>query len=293
MDNDHQSVRYGFIGLGNMGQPMASHVLRACQRLTVFDLAGTRERAPDGALLAESTEAVVAGSDVIALSLPSAKANREVIEQISRSAQPGTVIVDTCTIGSPAAVKNAEVLRAAGIEYVDSPISGLKFRAEEGSLASMMAGNDAACERAQPLIDSYSRTVFRVGDTAGQGQRMKVVNNALYISSLVTTAEALAYGQKGGLDMAKIFEVVNASSGMNFTTSQVFPKFLIEQAGVASGAEAHILRKDLELFVQGSSEENTSGAVIAEAFAAIEAFAQADPLQDMMEIVSFVRDRKT
>lgn len=292
MDKDHQSVRYGFIGLGNMGKPMASHVLRACQHLTVFDLAGTSERAPDGALIAQSTQEVVAGSDVIALSLPSAKANREVVEQISRSAQAGTVVVDTCTIGAPAAAKNAEVLRAAGIEYVDSPISGLKFRAEEGSLASMMAGRDAACERALPLIDSYSRTVFRVGDSAGQGQRMKVVNNALYISSLVTTAEALAYGQKGGLDVAKMFEVVNASSGMNFTTSQVFPKFLIEQAGVVSGAEAHILRKDLELFVQGSSDESTSGAVIAEAFAAIDAFTQEDPLQDMMEIVRFIRDRK-
>jgi len=292
MSSDQTRIRYGFIGLGNMGRPMAGHVLRCCDHLTVFDLAGTAERAPAGARIADSAEALAAGSEVIALSLPSKQANEEVVGQIAQSAQPGTVVVDTCTIGAPAAENNARVLRAAGIEYVDSPVSGLKFRAEEGSLASMMAGTTAACDRALPLIESYSRTVFRVGEQAGQGQRMKVVNNALYISSLVTTAEALAYGEKGGLDVKTMFEVVNASSGMNFTTSQVFPKFLLEQPGTTSGAEAHILRKDLELFVTGSRDDNTSGEVITKAFEAIDAFSQADPLQDMIEIVRFVRDRK-
>ena len=291
MSQGQPTTHFGFIGLGNMGQPMAGHALTACQSLSVFDLAGTAQRAPKGANIAESTEALAACSDVIGLSLPSAKANRDVVTQIAGAARPGTVVVDTCTIGSPAAIENARILSAAGMAYVDSPVSGLKFRAQEGSLASMMAGSDAACEQALPLIESYSRTVFRVGDEPGQGQRMKVVNNALYISSLVTTAEALAYGHNGGLDTAKMFEVINASSGMNFTTSQVFPKFMLEQAGTDSGAEAHILRKDLALFVQGSQDENTPGTVIAEAYAEIDAFSQADPLQDMMQIVNFIRNR--
>ena len=259
--------------------------------LTVFDIADTASKAPRGAATADSSQAVAAQAEVIALSLPSAQSNRKVVEIIAGAGKRGSLVVDTCTIGSSAAIENAAILRAAGIDYVDSPVSGLKFRAEEGTLASMTAGSDEACERARPLIESYSRVMYRVGSMAGQGQRMKVVNNALYISSLVTTAEALAYGHKGGLDTAGMLDVINGSSGMNFTTSQVFQKFLVEQPGEISGAEAHILRKDLALFVEGAAADDSTADAIGKAFEAIEAFAAADPLQDMMEIVRFVRDR--
>lgn len=282
--------RFGFIGLGNMGGPMARNIREKGHWLVVFDIAGTAERAPAGAVVGASVAQLCEQADVIALSLPTVQVNREVVEQIAQAGRAGSVVIDTCTIGSDAAVANAKTLAQAGIEYVDSPVSGLKFRAEEGSLASITAGTDEICERARPLIEGYSRMMYRVGNDAGQGQRMKVVNNALYLSSLVTTAEALAYGEKGGLDMSTMLDVINASSGMNFTTSQLFNKYLLDQQSEHSGAEAHIIKKDLELFVRGASAEGSPGAAIAKAYETVAAFSDLDPLQDVPAIYEFVKN---
>ena len=282
---------YGFIGLGNMGRPMARNARVAGLAMIVHDMAGTVERAPEGAEVAQSNHEVARRADVIALSLPSVEANRVVIGEIAAAGRAGSLVVDTCTIGAEAATRNAEILTAAGIDYLDSPVSGLRFRAEEGSLASMTAGSVAAVARGRPLIEGYSRVLFHVGLDAGQGQRMKVVNNALCISSYITTSEALAYGENGGLDMATMLSVINASSGQNFTTAQIFPKYVETGLYDGSGAEAHIVKKDIGLFVDGSEAEGTPNAAIRQAFDVVADFADADPLQDQMRIYPFVRDR--
>jgi len=283
---------YGFIGLGNMGRPMARNAKAKGLAMIVHDLAGTADRAPEGAEIAQSNGEVARRAGVIALSLPTVEANRAVVNEIAEAGNAGSVVIDTCTIGPEAAAENAAILKAASIDYVDSPISGLKFRAEEGTLASMTAGSIEAVERAQPLIEGYSRVLYHVGHDAGQGQRMKVVNNALCISAYVTTSEALAYGENGGLDIDTMLEVVNASSGMNFATSTIFPKYVATGDYDGSGAEAHIVKKDIGLFVSGSETEGTPNAAIKRAFEVVADFAAADPLQDQMRIYPFVRDRK-
>ena len=281
---------YGFIGLGNMGQPMARNVQEKGHTMIVHDIAGTVERAPEGAEVAGSNSEIAKRAGVIALSLPTVEANRQVVNKIAEVGQTGSVVVDTCTIGSEAAAGNARILEAAGIEYVDSPVSGLKFRAEEGTLASMTAGAKEPVERARPLIEGYSRVLYHVGTDAGQGQRMKVVNNALCISAYITTSEALAYGERGGLDIDTMLEVLNASSGQNFATAQIFPKYVATGNYDASGADAHILEKDLGLFVDGANAEGTPNAAIARTYEIVAAFAAADPRQDQMRIYPFVRD---
>jgi 3-hydroxyisobutyrate dehydrogenase len=143
---------YGFIGLGNMGKPMARNARSKGLAMIVHDIAGTADRAPDGAEIAQSNGEVARRARVIALSLPTVEANRAVILEIAGAGHAGSVVVDTCTIGPAAAAENAAILAAAGIAYVDSPVSGLKFRAEEGTLASMAAGPRDAVERARPLI---------------------------------------------------------------------------------------------------------------------------------------------
>ena len=283
---------FGFIGLGNMGRPMARNARATGIAMIVHDIAGTADRAPEGAEIAQSNDEVARRADVMALSLPTVAANRAVVAEIAAAGRAGSIVVDTCTIGPEAAAENAAVLEAAGIDYLDSPVSGLKFRAEEGTLASMTAGAAPAVERARPLIEGYSRVLYHVGTDAGQGQRMKVVNNALCISSYVTTSEALAYGENGGLDIATMLEVINASSGQNFATAQIFPKYVATGAYDGSGAEAHIVKKDIGLFVTGSGTEGTPNEVIREAYEVIAAFADSDPNQDQMRIYPFVRDRK-
>lgn len=284
--------QFGFIGLGNMGQPMARHVKQAGHGLVVHDLAGTADRAPAGAEIAQSNSEVARRCSIIALSLPTVDANRAVVQEIAEVAKPGSIIIDTCTIGPAAAAENAAILEAAGIGYVDAPVSGLKARAEEGTLASMIAGREADIARARPLIESYSRVVVVVGAEAGQGQRMKVVNNAIYITTLVTVSEALSYGEHGGLDLATMLDVINVSSGQCLTTQQVFPDYMMSDPPGISGAEALVLKKDLSLFVAGAASEGTPNAAIAKAFETIAAFSDDDPRQDKAEIYRFIRGRK-
>ena len=282
---------FGFIGLGNMGRPMARNILSKGHAMIVHDIAGTAERGPEGATIAQSNGEVARRAGVIALSLPSIDINRTVIEEIAEAEQAGSIVVDTCTIGPEAAAENARILAAAGIVYLDSPVSGLVFRAEEGTLASIVAGPADAVERARPLIEGYSRVLYHVGPDAGQGQRMKVVNNALFISALVTTSEALAYGEKGGLALDTMLEVINASSGGSFLTSEVFPKYMTGGCEEVSGAEAHIIQKDLSLFVDGAAAEGSANAAISRAYDIITAFAEEDPSQDQARIYDFVRAR--
>jgi 3-hydroxyisobutyrate dehydrogenase-like beta-hydroxyacid dehydrogenase len=283
---------FGFIGLGNMGQPMARNAKQTGLAMVVHDIAGTADRAPDGAEIAQSNGEVARRAGVIALSLPTVDANRAVIKELADAGHAGSLIVDTCTIGAEAAAENAAILKAVGIDYLDSPVSGLKFRAEDGTLASMAAGSKEAVERARPLIEGYSRVLYHVGTDAGQGQRMKVVNNALCISSYVTTSEALAYGENGGLDIETMLEVVNASSGQNFATLQIFPKYVATGQYDGSGAEAHIVKKDIGLFISGSDGEGTPNDAIKRAYEVVAEFAEDGPLQDQMRIYPFVRDSK-
>ena len=283
-------TNFGFIGLGNMGSPMTRNIFAKGHVMIVHDIAGAAERAPEGVGIAQSNAEVARRADVIALSLPTVEANRTVINEITEVGHSGSVVVDTCTIGPGAAAENAKILEEVGIEYVDAPVSGLKFRAEEGALTSMVAGSKEAVERARPLIQCYSRVLYHVGPEAGQGQRMKVVNNALCISAYVTTSEALAYGELGGLDIDTMLEVINASSGQNFSTSQIFPKYVATGKYDDSGAQAQIIKKDLGIFVDGANAEGSPNAVIARAYEVIAGFAKADPLQDQMRIYQFVRD---
>ena len=283
---------FGFIGLGNMGCPMAENIVSKNIPLIVYDVAGTKERSPDEAIIAVSNQDLAQKATVIALSLPNIGSNESVIREIVDVAKSGTVIVDTCTIGPQAAAKNKEILDAAGIIYLDSPVSGLKFRAEEGTLVSIVAGYAEALMLARPLIESYSRVIYHVGSEAGQGQRMKVLNNAICISSYVTTSEALAYGEAGGLEISSMLEVINESSGQNFATQHLFPKYVATKNFDQSGAEAHIIEKDLGLFINSSVSDQTPNRLLAAAHEIIAEFSSDNPWQDQMMIYPYIRGKK-
>ena len=287
----------GFIGLGNMGRPMAKNIRAKGHRRIVFDVAGTADRAPEGSEIAQSVGEVARRADVLALSLPTVAINRAVVEEIAAgladSGGAGKVIVDACTIGQEAAAGNAAILTAAGVTYLDAPVSGLPMRAESASLSTMVAGPSAAVAKARPLIEGYSANIFHVGETAGLGQRMKVVNNALYIASLVVISEGLAFGERGGLTLDDMLAVINTSSGQSFGTQNVFPQHIANGSFDGTGAEAHIIKKDLGLFVDGAAAEGSPGATIAEAYRAIAAFSDAEPTQDKARIYPFVRDELT
>ena len=282
---------FGFIGLGNMGGPMARHTAATGRETVVHDIAGTADRAPPGSAIAQSNGEVARRAGIVALSLPTVAANREVVLEIAAAAHSGQIVVDTCTIGPAAARENARILAEAGIAYLDSPVSGMKFRAEEGTLASMASGPQEVLDRARSMVDAWSRTIFHVGLEPGLGQTMKLVNNALNISTLVTSSEAVAYGERAGLDIATMLEVINASTGQNFTTLHAFPKHVATGEFAGSGAEAHVVKKDLGLFVEGAEADGAPCPTIVRAYDTVAAFADSGPVQDMMRIYPFVRDR--
>jgi 3-hydroxyisobutyrate dehydrogenase len=281
----------GFIGLGNMGGAMHGHVARAHDTV-VFDIAGTQERAVPEARIAGGIEQIAQTAGVIALSLPTVAANQEVIAQIAALGKPGLVVIDSCTIGPPAAKANAEKLAAAGMLYLDSPVSGLKFKAADGTLTTMCSGSDEAFERGKPIFESYSANVYRVGTEPGQGQAMKLLNNALVISSYVTTTEVMIYGEANGLDKQTMLDVINVSSGMNFTTKHIYPKHIVTEE-YDSGAAAEVVRKDISLFLKAAQETGTEHPVIAAAHEIIDTFATANPDADQMWLYPFLRDGKT
>lgn len=280
---------FGFIGLGNMGGPMARHAAATGRETVVHDIAGTADRAPEGAAVAQSNGEVARRAGIVAISLPTVAANREVVLEIAAAGHKGQVVVDTCTVGPAAARENARILDEAGVAYLDSPVSGMKFRAEEGTLASMAAGPEDVLERARAMVGAWSHTIFHVGLEPGLGQTMKLVNNALYISGLIVSTEAVAWGESAGLDIATMLEVVNASTGQNFTTLNAFPKYIATGDFDGSGAEAHLVKKDLGLFLESAGADGAPCPTIVRSYDTVAAFAESGPVQDMMRIYPFVR----
>ncbi|MBS9403663.1 NAD(P)-dependent oxidoreductase [Halomonas sp. TRM85114] len=224
---------FGFIGLGTMGRPMALRLLEAGYTLIAHD---QRESAVDelvqrGASAAGSVEEVSRMAPVVFLSLPMPEVVRKVISGPGGLAESAgsEIVVDLSTTGTQVALEMREVLSAAGKTLVDCPISGGAEGAAAGTLALMLAGPEQAVERLETPLRNLGK-VFRVGDAAGQGQTMKVINNLLSTAALTITAEAMVLGSKAGLDPHAMLDVLNAGSGQNSSTSSKFPKHVLTRS---------------------------------------------------------------
>ena len=223
-----EEVSLGFIGLGNMGAPMAANLARAGRHLLVHDAAGTRERAPPGAAVAADNREVARGADTVILSLPDGDAVRRVVEEMIDA--PGArvrCVLDTSTVGIAAARELHARLADAGIDYLDAPVSGGVSGARKGTVAVMFSGSDAAFARYAPVLEGMAAHVVHVGRAPGLGQAMKLLNNFLSAVAMTATSEAIALGERQGLEMATMIEVLNASSGRNSATADKFPNRIL------------------------------------------------------------------
>ena len=212
---------------------MALRLLEAGYSLVVHDLSDSAvdELVRCGASAASSVEEVSRMAPVVFLSLPMPDIVRKVISGPGGLAEyaGSEVVVDLSTTGTKAALEMSEVLSAAGKTLVDCPISGGAEGAAAGTLALMLAGPDHAVERLEPPLRNLGK-VFRVGDAAGQGQTMKVINNLLSTAALTITSEAMVLGSKAGLDPHAMINVLNAGSGQNSSTSSKFPKHVLTRS---------------------------------------------------------------
>lgn len=243
---------YGFIGLGNMGGPMAGRLLDAGYPLHVADSnpAARQLLAARGAVAHDSARAVGDAADVVFLSLPDGKVVEQVLggERGLARASRASCVVDLSTIGPAAARRAFDTLAAQGIEYVDAPISGGPTGAERGTLAVMVACPPARYEGLAQVLGHFGKP-FYLGPEAGQAQVMKLANNLLSATAVAITSEAMARGVKAGLDPSVMIDVINAGSGRNSATMEKFPKAVL--TGTFNvGFAARLAHKDVRLCLE-------------------------------------------
>lgn len=281
----------GFIGLGNMGGPMAVNMAKAFPGLVVYDAAGTKDRAPEHSEPAASTAAVATAADVVFLSLPDGPVVAKVAEEIIAANSRRTFkVIDLSTIGIKAAEETAARLGGAGIAFHDCPVSGGTAGAIAGTVAVMFAGPADTYAELEPLLASIGKP-FHVGEKAGQGQAMKLLNNFLSATAMAATSEAVAFGEQQGLDMALMLDVLNVSSGQNTATSDKFPRRILP-GKFDAGFTTALMAKDVALYHEAAKEAGRKAEVSAAVDGIWSRFRKADPDCDFTLIYPFLKDGK-
>ena len=244
----------GFIGLGNMGGPMAANLAAAGNTLICYDASGTAERAPDGAKHAASAAEVAQKAKIVFLCLPDGPiANKVSSELMAAPNRLVEVVVDNTTSGASEARATHQMLAGAGIAYADAPVSGGASGARAGTLAMMVAAPADLYARLEPLLRPMAKNARHVGSEPGQGMAMKLLNNFLSGMAMAATSEAVAFGARQGLDMATILDTVSVSSGTNTAITDKFPNRVLSES-FDSGFATRLMTKDLRLYVESCQE---------------------------------------
>jgi 3-hydroxyisobutyrate dehydrogenase len=243
------ALAVGFIGLGNMGRPMALNLVKHGFPLIVHDIdpAKVEPLRARGAVVADSPERVAAAADrTICLVETTAQAEAVIAgpHGIVRTARPGHIVICMSTIDPFAARRLAETLAQSGVAMLDAPVSGGTERAATGELSIIAGGAAETFEACRDLFKAMGTQLFHVGGL-GQGLAMKLVNNMLVQVNLVAVAEALVMGVKAGLDPRTIYEVVRVSTGTSSAFERAVPKILARE--FAPGGTMDVYYKDQEL----------------------------------------------
>ena len=246
-------MKIGFIGLGNMGAPMAANLAAAGHDVTGFDLAAP---APEGVTMADSAPEAAAGAEVVITMLPNGQILRAVADEIIPAMVPGAVLADCSTVDVESARAVADQAQAAGLLAIDAPVSGGVGGATAGTLTFMAGGSDAAFAKVAPLFDIMGQKAVHCGGP-GAGQSAKICNNMILGVTMIATCEAFALADKLGLDRQKMYDVVSTSSGYSWTMNAYTPAPGIGAAspadnGYKPGFASELMLKDLRLSQQAA-----------------------------------------
>jgi len=246
-------MKIAFIGLGNMGGPMARNLAAAGHAVTGFDVSGT---CPEGVTPAASTAEAVAGAEVVVTMLPNGDILRAVADEAIPAMAAGAVLCDCSTVDVDSARAVAAQAQAAGLSALDAPVSGGVGGAAAGTLTFMVGGPDNAFATVRPLFDVMGQKAVHCGE-AGAGQAAKICNNMILGATMVATCEAFALADKLGLDRSRMFDVVSTSSGSSWSMNAycpapgVGPKSPADN-GYRPGFAAELMLKDLRLSQQAA-----------------------------------------
>lgn len=249
-----------FIGLGNMGAPMALNLLKAGHALKVFDLSekALKQAAEAGASVAASAQDAVTGADCVITMLP-ASAHVEKLylgDDLLAGVRADALVIDCSTIAPESARRVAAAAQARGIAMIDAPVSGGTGGAAAGTLTFIVGGAAESLERARPLLEKMGKNIFHAGD-AGAGQVAKICNNMLLGVLMAGTAEALALGVANGLDVKVLSDIISKSSGRNWATELYNPwpgvmPNVPASKGYEGGFGVDLMLKDLGLAAEAA-----------------------------------------
>ncbi|MBM3587833.1 MAG: NAD(P)-dependent oxidoreductase [Alphaproteobacteria bacterium] len=250
--------RIAFAGIGNMGWPMATNLVKAGFEVTVCDVVPGRAASfatETGAKAAATPAEAANGADCVVMIVPTSKQVGEAVEAMLPSLKPGMLVMDM-TSGQPGRTREiAAMLAGHGVPMIDCPVSGGVPRAKSGQLAIMVGGPAAEIDRAEPVLKAMGTSIYRCGDT-GAGQAMKALNNLVSAGGYLIGVEALLIGQRFGLDSNTMVDVLNASSGMNNSTQRKFKEYVLSRRFDA-GFGLDLMVKDLSIALEVGRETTT------------------------------------
>lgn len=246
----------GFIGIGNMGLPMALNLHKAGFQVRVFDLSqpALKKAAEAGLAVVASVSECIQNADVVVSMLPSSRHVEELYlgdKGILVAVQSGTLLIDSSTIAAASAQKVAKAAVARGLEMVDAPVSGGTAGAAAGTLTFMVGGALGSFQKAEPLLKKMGKNIFHCGPS-GTGQITKICNNMLLAIHMIGTSEALNLGRNAGIDPKVLSAVMAQSSGRNWSLEVYNPLPGVMENSPASrgyigGFAVDLMAKDLGL----------------------------------------------
>ena len=290
-------ARIGFIGLGNMGAPMARNLIRAGHSLKVYDLSQDAINfvVQSGAEAAASVTDAAGGVEYVITMLPVGDNVRQVYiaDNAIGAADPGTVLIDSSTIDVESARAAHGAADAAGYRMLDAPVSGGVVGAENATLTFMCGGDAGTFQAARPILEAMGKNIVLCG-APGQGQVTKICNNMLAGINALAAAEAMVMGQRLGVSKETLFDVISSSTGRSFyfNESNPVPGILPGSAasnGFKPGFMAKLMLKDLRLSqaaAQASGTATPLGAAVTAAFQALVDLGHGD--EDTSSIIKLI-----
>jgi 3-hydroxyisobutyrate dehydrogenase len=262
-----------FIGVGNMGGPMARNLLKAQHGVRAFDLsvAALKPVVDAGGTAAKTANEAIADADAIITMLPAGQHVRTVYleDGVLAHAKKGALLIDCSTVDIDSARAVHAAAEKAGFDFLDAPVSGGVSGAEAGTLAFMCGGSETAFGRAQPILEKMGKRIVHAGG-AGAGQAAKICNNMLLAISMIGTCEAFVLGEKLGLDPQKLFDIMSAASGQSWSLTSYCPvpgpvPSAPSNRDYTGGFATALMLKDLKLAQGAALSANAATPLGAEA----------------------------
>jgi 3-hydroxyisobutyrate dehydrogenase len=288
----------GFIGLGNMGAPMAANLVKAGHHISGFDVvpASREASAKDGVQIVANARATVENADIVVTMLPAGEHVLSVWNDIAPHARQGTLFIDCSTIDVASARQAHKIAAANGVATLDAPVSGGVGGAKAGTLTFMCGGTSHAFERGKPVLEHMGKRIVHCGE-AGNGQVAKICNNMILGASMIAVSEAFVLGEKLGLSPQAMFDVVSSSSGQCWSLTSYCPvpgpvPTSPANNGYKPGFAAALMLKDLNLAREAAASVHVETAIGTHAADIYQEFAETGSSgADFSGIINFVRQQ--